>query len=291
MIRSFCIQSSYNRLNTFNCSPSPTYRHTLWLNPTRALSMADIPMNDSSNGQALINSNSAGELASSTSLNPTPSLPPQAPTQSNGKHSRSRSNSEVDELASSSSDSDLSDADSESHRPLASRTATTTTTQGGGGGATSLGGAIAGPGPSSSLKRSLPPASSSSRASSAQPLPPPAKKKRGRASAVNTLPNSYFDPVPLPHYTVHRVPDNQNSKTKRHVIKINADVTDGSKTRWPLEKEFDPNHKAPKREGDTPTPNWYERPDKTAPRHKNALDKIGDELSKKLGLNKTTSRA
>jgi len=249
-------------------------------------------MNESIALQALIDSNSASGIASSTSLNPTPSLPQQAPDQSNGKQSRSRSNSEVDELASSSSDSDLSDADSESHRPLASRTTTTTTTiTQGGGGATSQGGAIAGPGPSSSLKRSLPPASSSSRASSAQPLPPPAKKKRGRASAVNTLSNSYFDPVPLPHYTVHRVPDNQNSKTKRHVIKINADVTDGSKTRWPLEKEFDPNHKAPKREGDTPTPNWYERPDKTAPRHKNALDKIGDELSKKLGLNKTTSRA
>lgn len=251
-------------------------------------------MNYSLEIQALIDSNMASEIASSTSLNPTPSLAQQAPTQSNGKQSRSRSNSEVDELASSSSDSELSDVDSESHQPLASRTTattTTTTTQGGGGGATSLGGAIAGPGPSSSLKRSLPPASSSSRASSAQPLPPPAKKKRGRASAVNTLSNIYFDPVPLPHYTVHRVPDNQNSKTKRHVIKINADVTDGSKTRWPLEKEFDPNHKAPKREGDTPTTNWYERPDKTAPRHKNALDKIGDELSKRLGLNKTTSRA
>lgn len=243
-------------------------------------------MNSLDTSQAPVTLNSNGAIP----LNPTHTLPQRGPTQSERKQSKARSNSEVDELESSSSESDLSDVESESHQLLANRS--TVTQQGQGqGGATSQGGAIAGPGPSSSssLKRSLPP---SSRASSAQPLPqtqPPTKKKRGRQSVINTNSDAYLVPVPLPHYTVHKVPENQNSKTKRHVIKINADVTDGSQTRWPTQAEFDPTHKASKRPGDPPTTNWYEKVARTEGKHKYMLERVGDELAKKLGLNKKTS--
>ncbi|GAA6015041.1 hypothetical protein JCM11491_001637 [Sporobolomyces phaffii] len=156
--------------------------------------------------------------------------------------------------------------------------------------ATTNGGAVAGPGPSSSLKRSLPPASppASNSAAPSGPFPsfpssasslvqPPTKKKRSRASIP--LVNSSYRPVPLPHSAMRRVdPATTNSRSNRHVLYINEDVTDARSSLWPAEKEFDDKN----REGGKPY--WYERTAKTEGKHKAMLEKIGDELAIKLGL-------
>ncbi|GAA5928865.1 uncharacterized protein JCM15063_003988 [Sporobolomyces koalae] len=163
------------------------------------------------------------------------------------------------------------------------------------GTATSLGGAVAGPGPSSSLKRSFESTSAVTRDEQPPPLVKPhrapwllgankKKKKRGRPpKPVSAVPaastnndGTLYMPIPLPHYSVERV--EQNSRKHRHVLKFHDDVTDATQNKWPLEREFDPNNKE---NGKT---YWYERPDPTEGRHRSTLEKIGDELAKKLGL-------
>ncbi|GAA5914780.1 uncharacterized protein JCM6883_001093 [Sporobolomyces salmoneus] len=182
---------------------------------------------------------------------------------------------ETDQLASSDED----------EQPLA--TITTTNHVAEPAQATSQGGAIAGPGPSSSaaMKRPLqdspPPLASTSSVPAAPSTnslaPPPAKKRRGRAS-IPLISNSY-NPPPLPHYTIIRA-NGTNSKHNRHVIKFNSNVTDGTKTKWPKDNEFDPRNK----EGGKTY--WFEREVKDAGRHKNQLEKIGDELARLLAISK-----
>lgn len=146
--------------------------------------------------------------------------------------------------------------------------------------ATSEGGAIAGPGPSSSsMKRPLSPspptASNDGGSAAASNVAPPAKKKRGRAS-IPLVSNSYYPP-PFPHYTVTRA-TGKNTKTNRHVLSINPDVTDGMQSRWPQEHEYDPKNK---QDGKI---NWYERQPKDEGRHELWLKTAGDKMAAKLGL-------
>ena len=96
------------------------------------------------------------------------------------------------------------------------------------GQATSQGGAIAGPGPSTSLKRSSPPPPTGP---SVAPVPP-TKKPRGRKAIP--LNQNHYNPPPFPHYSVQKC-SGTNSKQNRHVLKINGDVTDGTKMKWPIE--------------------------------------------------------
>ncbi|GAA5965907.1 hypothetical protein JCM21900_006037 [Sporobolomyces salmonicolor] len=140
------------------------------------------------------------------------------------------------------------------------------------------GGALAGPGPSSSahaaaqaLNRRLDsPASSSS-----------IKKKRPRTSYAAASVRERYIPPPLPHYTVIR--SSSNSKSNPHIIKVNDDVSDGDERRWPPVAERQPNHKRDGREF------WYECMPKDQARHKYFLEKVGEEVAKKLGLMKTTA--
>ncbi|GAA5925975.1 hypothetical protein JCM1841_006778 [Sporobolomyces salmonicolor] len=140
------------------------------------------------------------------------------------------------------------------------------------------GGAVAGPGPSSSahaaaqaLKRRLDsPASSSG-----------IKKKRPRTSYAAAGVRERYIPPPLPHYTVIR--SSSNSKSNPHIIKVNDDVSDGDESRWPPVAERQPNHKRDGREF------WYECMPKDQARHRYFLEKVGEEVAKKLGLMKTTA--
>lgn len=143
------------------------------------------------------------------------------------------------------------------------------------GQATSTGGAIAGPGPSSSLKRSA-----NNINSSVGPLPPPApplKKKRGRASIP--LINNSYNPPELPHHEIIKC-IGKNDKSNRHVIKFKDSVSDGTKSKWPSDQEFDRTNK-----DSSGKINWYERQGKDSGKHKNQLERIGDELAIKLNLN------
>lgn len=170
---------------------------------------------------------------------------------------------ETDQLASSDSESD-----EESSRPLSSIVPASTGTNYQGAQATSQGGAIAGPGPSS-LKRSGAPLSTDSAPSQVT------KKKRARASLPFV--NGAYHPPPLPHYTVTKA--TKNSSESRHVIRINDNVTDASRSKWPSENEFDPNNK------NGGKVYWYERPASDSPKHKALLRAVGDKLANLLGLN------
>ncbi|GAA5970472.1 hypothetical protein JCM3765_007631 [Sporobolomyces pararoseus] len=149
------------------------------------------------------------------------------------------------------------------------------------GQATSQGGAIAGPGPSTSLKRSSPtPTTTVDSAPSASvpvqvAVPPAAKKRRGR-NAIQLNYNNY-NPPPFPHYSITRC-TGTNSKKNRHVLKINEDVTDGTRMKWPIEREFESTNKENGKEY------WYHRVDKSQTKHKNQLENIGDALAKLLKL-------
>ncbi|GAA5992760.1 hypothetical protein JCM5350_003377 [Sporobolomyces pararoseus] len=139
-----------------------------------------------------------------------------------------------------------------------------------GGQATSQGGAIAGPGPSTSLKRSSPPPPTPSVAPA-----PPTKKPRGRKAIP--LNQNHYNPPPFPHYSVQKC-SGTNSKQNRHVLKINQDVTDGTKMKWPIEREFESTNK------ENGKAYWYEKQIKSVGRHRAQLERIGDTLAQQLKL-------
>ncbi|GAA6061293.1 hypothetical protein JCM10212_004699 [Sporobolomyces blumeae] len=149
------------------------------------------------------------------------------------------------------------------------------------GTATGQGGATAGPGPNTK-KRPLPSGSpsvepgasaSGSTAAHAAQL----HKKRPRIATSVHLANGSYIPPPLPHYTVVRS-TGTNSKQNPHVIRLVPGVTDGDDGRWPPDAERDPKNK---RAGKT---YYYECQPKEVGRHKAMLEKLGEEMAKRLNL-------
>jgi hypothetical protein len=64
------------------------------------------------------------------------------------------------------------------------------------------------------------------------------------------------------------------------VIKFKDSVSDGTKSKWPSDQEFDRTNK-----DSSGKINYYEKQGKDSGKHKNQLERIGDELAIKLNLN------
>ncbi|GAA5887360.1 hypothetical protein JCM5296_007112 [Sporobolomyces johnsonii] len=144
--------------------------------------------------------------------------------------------------------------------------------------AASPGGAIAGPGPSSSAHIA---AKARKRGPDSPASSSGVKKKKPRASHPAAGGRGGYIPPPLPHYTVIR--SSSNSKSKPHILKVNDDVTDGDESRWPPVAERQPTNK---KDGKA---FWYECMPKDQGRHKSFLEKVGEEMAKRLGLMKETA--
>ncbi|GAA5897515.1 hypothetical protein JCM6882_003505 [Rhodosporidiobolus microsporus] len=107
----------------------------------------------------------------------------------------------------------------------------------------------------------------------------PAKRKKPRTSRGGAV-RPYL-PVPLPHFTVQR---NGGTESDPHLLIVNDDVTDASKSRWPKQEEYVEGHKEPT----TGRVSWYETPGRTVGKHAKFRVDVGQSVAEKLGLVQTT---